>query len=93
MSVTPEAINKAIEDHFALWWTDEMKANILRDVGPEGMAKIQEISSFANDPDIWTYSSMDQAYAKTQTLLRQQYPFLSDAAIGRVSTSAAYGWK
>lgn len=90
---TPDKINKAIEAHFGLWWTDESKQAILAEVGAEGLARIEEMSSFANDPDLWTYEPHEQAYAKTQTLLREEYPFLSEAAILRLANSAAYGWK
>lgn len=93
-AVTPERINQAIEDHFGLWWTDESKQNILADVGPDGLARIEEISAVANDPDLWIYAaSTDQAYEQAKTLLREQFPLLSEAAVTRIATSAAYGWK
>ncbi len=47
-----DKINQAIENHFGLWWTDEITEAIRRDAGAEGLARIQEISSFANDPDL-----------------------------------------
>jgi len=95
---TPETlnqkINQAIVDHFGLWWTDENRSAILRDAGPEGLAKIEEISSFANQPDLWIYaSSTDSAYNEVQKVLGQEYPFLSGRAILRIASSAAYGWK
>jgi hypothetical protein len=89
-----EKISQAIESHFGLWWTEEMKKALRRDVGPDGLAKIEEISAFANQPDLWIYaSSTEQAYDDVQVLLREKYPFLSDAAVTRIATSAAYGWK
>jgi len=93
--MAPESteISRAIEAHYALWWTDEMKAAILADVGPEGLALIEEISSFANDPDIWIYGSTQQSYEDVQALLRQKYDFLSDASVSRIASAAAYGWK
>ncbi len=93
MTPIPEEIDRAIEAHYALWWTEEMKAAILADVGQEGLALIEEISSCANDPDIWIYRTTEQSYSDVQTLLRQKYDFLSDASIRRIATSAAYGWK
>jgi len=87
-------ISEAIEKHFGLWWTEEMKVAIVQEVGPEGLARIEEISAFANQPDLWIYAaSTDTAYDKVQALLQEKYPFLSGAAVSRVATSAAYGWK
>ena len=91
--MTPEKINKAIEDHFGLWWTDESRQAILEDVGVEGLAQIEEISTFANDADLWQYTPSLQAYETMKRRLRETYPFLSNTAILQVATSAAYGWK
>ena len=58
-------ISEAIEKHFGLWWTEEMKEAILQEVGPEGLARIEEISAFANQPDLWIHAaSLDAAYDK-----------------------------
>ena len=91
--MTPEKINKAIEDHFGLWWTDESKQAILEAVGAAGLAQIEEISSVASAAEVWLYSPTAQAYDNAQRLLREKYPFLSDTAILQVANSAAYGWK
>lgn len=92
-NATPAQISKAIEDHYALWWTAEMEQAILADVGTEGLAQVKEISSFANAPEHWVYEPHDRAYSNVQSLLHEKYPFLSAAAVQRIATSAAYGWK
>jgi hypothetical protein len=91
--MTPEKINKAIEDHFGLWWTDGSRQAILRDVGPEGLALIEEMSAVANDADLWMHAPSEKAYDDAQRCLKEKYPFLSCAAVARIATSAAYGWK
>jgi hypothetical protein len=92
--MTDEQISKAIEDHYLLWWTDEMKEKILADVGPEGLARINEIAAVANDSELWVYTpSMSDTYDKVRQLLKQRFPFLSESAILRLANSAAYGWK
>ena len=86
-------MNAAIEAHFRLWWTDESKDAIRRDVGEDGLRQIQELSSFASREEIWLYLPPEQAYRETQRQLREEYPFLSEGAVMRLTSSAAYGWK
>jgi hypothetical protein len=92
--MTDEQINKAIEDHCGLWWTDEITLAILADVGPEGLAKVKEIDAVANNADLWiNASSTSSAYSDVERLLKETFPFLSPRAILRVANAAAYGWK
>ena len=91
--MTPEKINQAIEAHFGLWWTEESRQALLRDVGPEGLALIEAMSAVANDADLWMSAPSEKAYDDAQRRLKETYPFLSDAAVVRIATSAAYGWK
>jgi hypothetical protein len=93
-TIREEKISRAIERLFGLWWTEEMKEAIRREVGAEGLAEIEEMSAFANQPDLWIHApSTERAYDEVQILLREKYPSLSDAAVTRLATAAAYGWK
>ena len=88
------AINKAIEDHYPLSWSEQTSGAILQDAGAECLARIEEIRSFSNTPDHWIYaSSHDRAYEAIQVLLREKYPFLTDKSVTWVATCAAWGWR
>jgi hypothetical protein len=90
-----EALNQAIVDHYAVTGlTDATKEALRRDAGEEGLALIREISSFANQPELWVYAeSHSNAYSDVQRLLQEKYPFLWPDAVLRIATEAAYGWK
>jgi hypothetical protein len=94
-AMTYETVNQAIVDHYAVTGlTDATKEAIRRDAGEDGLALIHEMSSFANQPEIWVHAeSHTQAYNDVQRLLQDTYPFLRADAVLRIATSAAYGWK
>ena len=95
MDAQPDAnaISRAIVDHFGLWWTDEARDAILKDVGDDGLKQVEEIISDAGSAERWLYANPEAAYYQTQAMLREKYPYLSDAAVLRAANSAAYGWK
>jgi hypothetical protein len=88
-----DLINHAIEHHLSLWFTPESEAAITAEVGAEGLALIKEISDFANTPAFWMEGTNMQCYYAVQSKLATRYPFLTSAAITRIATSAAWGWK
>ena len=90
-----EAINRAVETHYGtLGWTEQAREAARAEVGDEAVARIGEMSSFANDPEHWVHAPSHMgAYNDVQRLLRERYPFLSPDAVQRIATSAAYGWK
>lgn len=90
---TPEKINAAIEAHVACWWTPESEAAVVQAVGESGLALIKEMESCAGDAEIWQTAGTDIALAAAERAVRKAYPFLSETAIARLVTGAAYGWK
>ena len=93
MDISPDAINKAIKDHYPYTWSDETSDAILRDVGAEGLALIKEIRQFSNNQEHWIYGDHTKAYEDMERLLAEEYPFLSAESVSRVATSAAWGWR
>jgi hypothetical protein len=87
-------VSGAIERHLGLMWDEKRREAVREEVGEEGLALVQEIDAFANRAEFWTrVSSTDRGYAEMQRLLRERYGFLSEGAVRRVATRAAWGWR
>jgi hypothetical protein len=86
-------INQAIEDHYALWWTDEMKTAMNAALSAEELALVHTVSDFANNGELWMTGSHDANYEKVQGLLSAEFPWLSSKSVIRAATSAAWGWR
>lgn len=93
MNISPDAINKAIKDHYPYSWSNETSEAVLGDLGPEGLALLKEIREFSNTPEHWVYSDNMRAYAEMQELLGEKYPFLSGESVTWIATCAAWGWR
>jgi hypothetical protein len=87
-------VGDAIAAHLGLMWDKKTEAALLAAVGQDGLARAKEIDAFANRAEIWTTArTHDEAYQRTQRDLADKFPFLSPAAIQRLSTRAAWGWR
>lgn len=88
-----DRVSRAIELHLGLWFTPEIETAITAEGGGELLVMVREICSFAESPEFWMHGEHMANYHAVQARIREAYPFLSDAAVTRVATSAAYGWK
>lgn len=88
------AINRALERHLDLAWTEANQQTIKREIGPDNFVKVQEIMSFTSNQDAWLNDySLSSAADKVSGKLSQRYPLLSPGAAFRIINQATYGWR